>query len=284
MSDSARPGAFDLSKKLQKLEGLPVFSASIRDVLHLLDSSQASFEQIASLIQKDPALSLHVLRSANSLLSSSEGRVTGVLRAVRLLGIIPLRGVVVSRILLDKARRHPGVSELWYHSQAVSVLCTIVGRYLDSRMLEELQTIGLLHDIGKFLFYEEYSEYYEQEFQLGDSERAEPDWHRERDVFGVDHAYLGDRIARTFRLPRVLAEPILFHHEPGKAVNFPDLANICAVADGIARAFGAGVPEYVFVEPGFVGSLDALGLGTNDLRNFLPDILHALSSIEILLP
>lgn len=284
MSDSGRPGSFDLSKHMQKLDALPVFSASIREVLHTTDSSQASFEQIADLIQRDPALSLHVLRSANSLLSTFEGKVTGVLHAVRILGFVPLRGVVVSRILLDKARRHPGVSELWYHSQAVSVICTVIGRYMNSRKVEELQTIGLLHDIGKFFFYDEYSEYYEQEFQLGDSQRAEPDWLRERDIFGIDHCLLGDRIVRNFHLPRILFEPILVHHDPSKAVEFPELAHTCAVADGIARAFGSGVPEYVFVEPEFTGSLDVLGLGTNDLRNLLPEVLRRLSAIELLLP
>lgn len=276
------PDLADFSRRLKKYETLPAASPVIREVLQSIDEVSASFHKTAALIERDPALALQVLRSANSLTSSFSGRVLSVLQAVRLLGFRTLKGIVMASVLLDRSRKHPGIPELWTHSQIVSLNCRVLSRYLKVPWEEESQTVGLLHDIGKVFFYEEYPAFYEQEFQLGDSERSTPDWVREREVFGIDHSFVGNKIARAFGLPKILSEPILFLHQPPHEMTFPELTHILIVADGMATALGHGAPEFDFVEPGFLDALHRLALDENDLEVLLSESLGRTSMVELL--
>ncbi|MHB1285218.1 MAG: HDOD domain-containing protein [Leptospirales bacterium] len=276
------PDLVDFSRRLKKYESLPAASPVVSQVLHSIDQESESFHKTTELIERDPALALHVLRSANSLTSSYSGRVLSVFQAVRILGFRTLKGIVMASILLDQSRKHPGIRELWSHSQIVSLNCRVISRYLKRSWEEEAQTVGLLHDIGKLFFYEEFPAFYEQEFQLGDSDRAVFDWVREREVFGMDHSYVGNRIVHAFGLPKIISEPILFLHQPPAEMTFPELTLVLVVADGMARALGHGVPECDFVEPGFLDAMHRLGLGENDLEILLSESLGRSSMVELL--
>lgn len=272
----------DISGRLKKYERLPVASPVVRDVLRDLGSETASFEETARGIERDPDLALQILRSANSLTSSFTGRVHSVLQAVRLLGFKTVKGLLLSSVLLDRSKVHAGIPELWSHSQIVSLNAKIIARRLGFPWEEEAQTAGLLHDIGKVFFYEEFPQYYQEAFQLGDSIQAEPDWRRERAMFGVDHAFVGNRLLQAFGMSRVLSDPVLFLHDPPANLLFPELTHVLIVADQMATAMGFGSPEFDFVEEVLMGALDRLGLGDSDLREFLAEAHSRSLMLEIL--
>jgi putative nucleotidyltransferase with HDIG domain len=276
------PDLTEISARLKKYAALPVASSVVREVFRSLESQTASFEETAIGIERDPDLALQILRSANSLTSSFTGRVHSVLQAVRLLGFKTIRGLLLSSVLLDRAKGHAGIPELWSHSQMVSLNAKIVARRLQVPWEEEAQTAGLLHDVGKVFFYEEFPEYYQEAFQLGDSKQAEPDWKRERAVFGVDHSFVGNRLLQAFGIPRVLSDPVLFLHDPPADLLFPELTNVLIVADQMATAMGFGSPEFDFVEEILMGALDRLGLGDADLREFLSEAHSRSPMLEIL--
>ncbi len=272
----------DISGRLKKYERLPVASPVVRDVLRDLGSETASFEETARGIERDPDLALQILRSANSLTSSFTGRVHSVLQAVRLLGFKTVKGLLLSSVLLDRSKVHAGIPELWSHSQIVSLNAKIIARRLGFPWEEEAQTAGLLHDIGKVFFYEEFPQYYQEAFQLGDSIQVEPDWKRERAMFGVDHAFVGNRLLQAFGMSRVLSDPVLFLHDPPANLLFPELTHVLIVADQMATAMGFGSPEFDFVEEVLMGALDRLGLGDSDLREFLAEAHSRSLMLEIL--
>ena len=272
----------DISRRLKKYEVLPVASPVVRDVLRLLGSEVVSFEVTAREIERDPDLALQVLRTANSLTSSFTGRIHSVLQAVRLLGFKTIKGILLSSVLLDRSKVHPGIPELWSHSQMVSLIAKIIARRLGFPWEEEAQTAGLLHDIGKVFFYEEFPGYYQEVFQLGDSKQAEPDWKKERATFGVDHSFIGNRLLQTFGMPRILSDPVLFLHDPPASLLFPELTHVLIVADQMATAMGFGSPEFDFVEDILMGALDRLGLGDSDLREFLAEAHSRAPMLEIL--
>lgn len=276
------PDLSDISRRLKKYGTLPVASPVVRDVLRTIDLESASFEQTAIQIERDPDLALQILRSANSLTSSFTGRVHTVLQAVKLLGFSTTKALVLSAVLLDRSKVHAGIPELWSHSQIVSLNARILARHLGFPWEEEARTAGLLHDIGKVFFYEEFPEFYQQAFQLGDSTHAVPDWKREREAFGVDHAFVGNRLIQEFGMPRVLSDPVLFLHDPPAELMFPQLTQVLIVADQMAVAMGFGSPEFDFVEPVFVDALHRLGLGGEDLKILLAEAHSRSAMVEIL--
>lgn len=276
------PDLSDISRRLKKYGTLPVASPVVRDVLRSIDLESASFEQTATQIERDPDLALQILRSANSLTSSFTGRVHTVLQAVKLLGFSTTKALVLSAVLLDRSKVHAGIPELWSHSQIVSLNARILARHLGFPWEEEARTAGLLHDIGKVFFYEEFPEFYQQAFQLGDSPHAIPDWKREREAFGVDHSFVGNRLIQEFGMPRILSEPVLFLHDPPAELMFPQLTQVLIVADQMAVAMGFGSPEFDFVEPVFVDALHRLGLGGDDLKILLAEAHSRSAMVEIL--
>lgn len=142
----------DISRRLKKYSMLPVASPVVRDTLQTLASETVSFAEVAREIERDPDLALQILRTANSLTSSFTGRIHSVLQAVRLLGFKTVKGILLSAVLMDRSKGHPGISELWSHSQMVSLIAKIIARRQGFPWEEEAQTAGLLHDIGKVFF------------------------------------------------------------------------------------------------------------------------------------
>ncbi len=272
----------DVSRRLKKYTMLPVASPVVRDSLQTLGSETVSFAEVAREIERDPDLALQILRTANSLTSSFTGRIHSVLQAVRLLGFKTIRGILLSTVLMDRSKGHPGISELWSHSQMVSLIAKIIARRRGFPWEEEAQTAGLLHDIGKVFFYEEFPEYYQEVFQIGDSKQAEPDWRRERATFGVDHAFIGNRLLQTYGMPGILSNPVLFLHDPPANLLYPELTHVLIVADQMATAMGFGSPEFDFVEEILMEALDRLGLGDSDFREILAEAHSRSLMLEIL--
>ena len=101
-------------------------------------------------------------------------------------------------------------------------------------------------------------------------------------MFGVDHAFVGNRLLQAFGMSRVLSDPVLFLHDPPANLLFPELTHVLIVADQMATAMGFGSPEFDFVEEVLMGALDRLGLGDSDLREFLAEAHSRSLMLEIL--
>jgi len=76
---------------------------------------------------------------------------------------------------------------------------------------------GLLHDLGKVAFFKKDVVGYSKLFAMGKSQ-ADPDICAcEVEQYGVNHAVLGARLAKQWRLPIELSTAVRCHHYPGVA-------------------------------------------------------------------
>ncbi len=155
--DSPKPGITPLEVFLQQVRSDPDFPACaehVRAILALASDLNATIQKFANTIQRDVALTLRILRTANSALYNRSGRpVLSVSHAASLLGLDALTHIAASsRFLEHYAKKSPGIVEL----VTLSLLSANVSKQLttktDGRLSEEAYLAGMLANVGEIVF------------------------------------------------------------------------------------------------------------------------------------
>jgi HD-like signal output (HDOD) protein len=104
---------------------------------------------------------------------------------------------------------------------------------------------ALLHDIGKLVIGRHLAPGDSGELLEARDEAGRRDAIAERDLLGLDHALVGARVARAWRLPGGIPEAIAFHHRPESAPTEKtrNLASMVQLANSVAHHLGIGGPE-----------------------------------------
>ena len=131
------------------------------------------------------------------------------------------------------------VTQLWMHSFAVGLIAQEIWGKRSSRAGGEFALLcGLLHDVGKVIYFKKDGVRYSQLFAI---EKRDDDLSirdLELKVYEVDHADLGSILAKQWNLPPELATAIRLHHHE-TAGGIPLVAAV-ALADMIVMQAGVG--------------------------------------------
>jgi putative nucleotidyltransferase with HDIG domain len=191
---------------------LPAFSPIAVKLLGLVADENASFQKIAEMLSRDPALSGQVLRVANSGLFGRRVAIQSVLHAIAMLGLRKISQIAITTAIShDLPRRtSPWMRNWWRHSIATA----LVAEYAATDRLDVNfgYTAGLLHTIGQLVMFQQAPDEYPK---LADAAYAEGHDLRacERDRFGVDHAELAGLILAEWGLPANAQDAVLEHHQ-----------------------------------------------------------------------
>jgi len=163
---------------------------------------------------------------------------------------------------------------LWEHSLGAAIVSGTISRTLGLSEPEEISTAALLHDIGKVVL-DQFMARVQPLFYRILLARGEDSSILEQKIFGIDHNLAGLHLAESWKLPEVIKDVILFHHNPDKAMKNKDLVHLVYVADAIAQKFLPGFEiEHIDTAP-FKDSLRFLSL-TPDM---ISDALEVLIDI-----
>lgn len=223
-----------LASSVQELAPLP---PSATRLVQLAGDPDADMDDFAEVIAFDPALTMKVLRAANSAASGSALRVTSVREAVSRMGVAQVVTFAVAthaRGTLSQAVPGYDYSEnqLWRHSVFAALAAECTSRACRIRVPPEAFTAALLHDIGKLVLGRFLTEGIVAQLREVRTRQRITSWEAEREVLKADHAAVGARVAEHWNIPGSLTQAIEFHHDPG---NGPDelccyvyLANLAA--------------------------------------------------------
>ena len=138
--------------------------------------------------------------------------------------------------------------KFWRHSFGCACAAQMLARELrfDTRGVDFVA--GLVHDIGKLVMDQHFHSKLKEIQRIREKEGVAALEAEER-VMGVDHAVLGSWLARSWNLPAVLIESIMYHHRPLDVLSLaepsrdPALTAIIHLADILAHE-----PDLDFME------------------------------------
>ncbi len=206
--------------KLDKIqafvEKMPSLSTTVSKVLEICSRTDTSPNDLNKVISLDPVLTGQVLKLINSAYYSLVNKVTSLTRAIIMLGLNTVKNLALSTAIIrsvsqaKKSKALP-IKEFWAHSIGVGVMAKLLAaeRGIPLTDREEYFVAGLLHDLGKIPFGDEYIEV----LNLADKTQ-EPLALLEQRLMEIDHEEVGQMIATKWKLNAVITDAICHHHDP----------------------------------------------------------------------
>lgn len=217
------------------IEKMPSLSTTVGKVMEICSRTDASPNELNKVISLDPVLTGQVLKLINSAYYSLVNKVTSLTRAITMLGMNTVKNMALSTAIIrsvagaKKSKALP-TTKFWAHSIGAGVSAKLLGEAIGLPIMEreELFLGGLLHDLGKVPFGDEYIE----ALNIARFEQL-PLMEVELDVMGIDHQEVGLMIADKWKLNQVITRCIGYHHdtdtlkgESGQQVALVALGNI----------------------------------------------------------
>ncbi len=235
-----------LASRATQLYSLPVVAMK---VLELTGNPHVDTHALKACIENDPALTGKILRVVNSSLFGLSREVSDLNQALALLGIKPLKMLVLGFSLPPAlfAQMEGGVLErYWRHTLTKAVAGREISEWLWEIPGDDAFVAGLLQDLGELLLIQEIGEPYcrllhkveDGHFDLATIEA---------ETMGFDHTALSARLLAGWRLPAVLAESVSWGEGLRPADGATDgrspLQQILHLAELLASFLADGRPE-----------------------------------------
>ena len=206
----------ELIHRAQEMKPLP---ASAIRLAALVSSEETDLEDICEIIAYDQALTLGLLRAANSAASAGVLPVTQVHEAVFRLGaprILSLALGANAKGLLKQDATAYGLSEgaLWRHSVAAAAAAETLSEIVTEALPPETFTAALLHDVGKLVMSRFLSARDIELIHRAQTEGGLDPLAAEIEILTVHHGELGGIIAQHWKLPERIVKGIIYHHTP----------------------------------------------------------------------
>jgi putative nucleotidyltransferase with HDIG domain len=232
-----------VDKILHSIENIPAFPGTVHRVAEIISQEDYNVSELVSVIEYDQSVTANLLRMSNSAYFGSRHRVSTVRDAVMFLGQENIvRAVVASGVVgFYRNKRGYGVkgSDLWRHSVGVALMSQVLSRKLCRQKDGELFTAALLHDVGKVVLGEYIDRSFEKIERLVQKE-GYAFLAAEKEVFGIDHAELGGKIAEKWNFPPKHVEVIAYHHRPDKSEGERIVPWVVYLADQVCLMMGVG--------------------------------------------
>jgi two-component system cell cycle response regulator len=189
---------------------LPSPTGVALSILELSRDPDTNTEDMAEVLQGDPALAGQILKYANRADSGSRKEITSLNDALVRLGMSVTRQLCLGFSVLSNARSGPcptfDYHRYWAHSLAMAVSAQAIGRRLRVVAADEAFTCGLLCCIGRLGLASVYPLQYSdliQEWDRGTGHRLKV---LERREFSTDHSLVSSVLFQDWGLPDYFGE------------------------------------------------------------------------------
>lgn len=224
---------------------IPSIPLVLIKIIQTLDEDTSSAKELEELILHDPALAARILRLANSAFYSFRATVKTISHAITLLGLNLVTSLAIGINIFDTFTKgskseSAHINQLWTHSCGVAVLVKEIWtrRSGIGKEGEFAFLCGLLHDLGKVVLFKTYPGHYSSIFAVAKSETDPAISSYEYEYYGVDHAMIGEMLAKQWGFPPELVGLIRRHHDP-LALEVP-MVRAVMLADLLAKELKIG--------------------------------------------
>lgn len=199
-----------------KLDKLPSSPTTYWDLTRAAARPDVALADLASIVERDPAMATKVLQLVNSAYFGLAQKVASIPQAVSYLGTNLLKALALA-VHAFGTMEHSTVEGfslegVQRHSLVTARLAKQFAR--DPKLASEAFTAGLVHEVGKIVLAVGVPERLSEVLR----ECAASGRHChvvEREMLGVTHAEVGGYLLGVWGLPLAVVEAVTFHHRPG---------------------------------------------------------------------
>lgn len=223
--------------------------AIFHKMMEIINNPYSSSAEAAEIIASDPALSAKLLRLVNSAFYGLSNRVDSIASAVSVVGHGPLMMLTMGAILASSFSGIPSniidMRSFWMHAFSTGVAAQALAKNAGLKNPESHFITGLLHDIGRLLFFIEAPAC--SIYVMTESRQNKIFFHAmEEEFFGVTHEDLAVDLLQLWNCPESLITPIAKHHDAIDESSPTDLC-ILPMANAITIAMGYGTSGEFFI-------------------------------------
>ena len=229
----------DVKNFIKNLDDLSTLPVLVGKILSIVGREDCSIEDLDNLIAHDQAMAERVIRAANSAFFGHSGQVLDIRQAIMFLGFERIKSIAVGMSVMTLFPHHSSfnIKNLWIHCYEVALAASVISDFVTMTSPRESFLSGLLHDIGRIIFYIMDHELF---FKIPTSEAM---LEKEMEFYGCTHAEAGAWFAETAGMPSEIISTTRYHHSPSKAKEFRDSVSIVSLAEAMCRMFSPRIED-----------------------------------------
>jgi len=265
------------SRLTAAVDSMPAFPKSVQKILELTRDVACSPKDLVQVIDKDPVVTVKVLRVVNSAYYGLSNPITSIDHAVVFMGFNPIKNLALSiaaiGMLPSDARAGFDSQRYLMHSLTTAGVARQLAQGLRQADPHDCFIAGLLHDFGKVVVAQFMPVEFHRSLELSLWKQV-PLHLALQEVVGVDHATIGAMLAQKWRFADDLVDTIEHQHHPEKADT--DMMACVWAANQISKKLDFDFGGYAVVEElaptvteRLGGSLDAVVNSLGDLSELV---------------
>lgn len=276
-----------VDRVLERITELPL-SPVTGKILELAGDDRVGAREIARVIIQDQAFTARLLKIANSPYYGQVRAVTTVTQAVPIVGVNTISSLAAALSSFAYSANDEGAAltmrELWEHSIGCAIWGRQLAHHVGHRGAEEIFIAGLLHDMGKAIFYRFFKNEFLDAVNFAQTEGIDL-LRAERRFLDTDHAKAGAAVAAKWNLPAALIQSIDYHHRPLLLPEDVDTetrrtVSLIHVADVLSEHFQIGRGLELDASSINPAVWRALGLDLASCQDMLGDVLVEVSDFR----
>lgn len=217
---------------------LPALSPVAMKLVRLASVENITIDDLSDVIEKDPSLTVRLLRLANSAFFRTGGPVTTISQAINITGLDRLRVMALSLSLRDTfplGRVGPlDYEEFWKTSLYQALIAKALAQRLRTCKPDEAFIGGLILEIGLLIFFDILIKG-KKEVDRIHLQPLEPLLEWEEEQFGINHRQVGEAVLKYWGFPDEIINCQKFYNIGPDHKKVPELACVC----DMSREFSA---------------------------------------------
>jgi HD-like signal output (HDOD) protein/nitrogen-specific signal transduction histidine kinase len=218
---------------------LPTPPAVLIQLIDSCNDPHVSFEELAAIVQQDPAITAKVIAAANSPYYRQWQEITDLNRLLVVLGTKTVRTIALNSAVqlffnqLDKSAGR-AIDRIWYYSLVCAHCAKSLAELITYPSPDEAYLSGLLHRLGQLALLQTYPEKYSA--LLDEGLNGEALAQVERTHVGYASAAVGAELIDSWQLHTFISDAVLYQHEPANAIlDSSHLVKLINLASDLAR-------------------------------------------------
>lgn len=213
-------------QKLRAVNTIPLVKDKVTKVINM---EHSSLKDLEAVIMHDPSLAYTVVTSSNSSNYAKSSKTADISQALMVLGFNTVKDIVKNVPAFQAETVTSEIKNLWVHSLEVAETSREVASKAAGISKEDAFLAGLLHDIGRIVFYQLFGESYWA--SVANIKAPSELLAKEEEAFGEDHSRAGSWFLEGSLLPERIIFAVENHHSPFKAAKHRELAAVVSFAE-----------------------------------------------------